>query len=65
MKHVAIVLAAGRGKRMGSDIPKQYLQLGGYPILYYSLKTFEESFLDEIILVTAESEIEYCRKNIV
>ena len=46
MKHVAIVLAAGRGKRMGSDIPKQYLQLGGYPILYYSLKTFEESFLE-------------------
>lgn len=65
MKHVAIVLAAGRGKRMGSDIPKQYLPLGGHPVLYYSLKTFEESFLDEIILVTAESEIEYCRKNIV
>lgn len=65
MKHVAIVLAAGRGKRMGSDIPKQYLLLGGHPVLYYSLKTFEESFFDEIILVTAESEIEYCKKNIV
>ena len=65
MKHVAIVLAAGRGKRMGSDIPKQYLLLGGRPVLYYSLKTFEESFLDEIILVTAESEIEYCRKNMI
>lgn len=65
MKHVAIVLAAGRGKRMGSDIPKQYLLLEEHPVLYYSLKIFEESFLDEIILVTAEGEIEYCRKNIV
>lgn len=65
MKHVAIILAAGRGKRMGSDIPKQYLLLEEHPVLYYSLKIFEESFLDEIILVTAESEIEYCRKNIV
>lgn len=61
----AIVLAAGRGSRMKSKIQKQYLLLKGKPVLYYSLKAFEESFIDEIILVTGEKEIEYCRKEIV
>ena len=61
----AIVLAAGRGSRMKSKIQKQYLLLKGKPVLYYALKAFEESFIDEIILVTGEEEIEYCRKEIV
>lgn len=65
MKTVAIVLAAGKGTRMKSDIPKQYMELEGYPVLYYSLKAFEESFIDEIILVTGENDIEYCRQQIV
>lgn len=63
-KHVAIVLAAGTGSRMKSDIPKQYLNLKGKPVLYYSLKAFEESFVDEIILVTGEGWQEYCRSEI-
>lgn len=65
MKIVAIVLAAGTGSRMKSNIPKQFMELKGYPILYYSLKVFEESFVDEIILVTRENDIEYCKKEIV
>ena len=49
----AIVLAAGQGRRMGTEVHKQYLLLGGRPVLYYSLHTFEASTLiDEIILVT-------------
>lgn len=64
-KTVAIVLAAGRGKRMHSDVAKQYLLIYGKPVLYYSLKAFQESIVDEIILVTAESEISYCKKDIV
>lgn len=64
-KTAAIVLAAGRGSRMKSRIQKQYLLLKDKPVLYYSLKAFEESFIDEIILVTGEEEIEYCRKEIV
>lgn len=62
---IAIVLAGGSGKRMKSDIPKQYLPLKGLPLLFYSLKTFEDSFIDEIILVTAAGEESYCRENIV
>ena len=65
MKVTAIVLAAGRGKRMGAEIPKQYLQLKGHEVLYYSLKAFEESIVDQVILVTGEQEIDYCRKELV
>lgn len=64
-RNVAIVLAAGKGKRMNAERPKQYLLLDGKPILYYSLKTIEESFIDRIILVTSADDIEYCRKEIV
>ena len=61
----AIVLAAGQGKRMHSQTPKQYLELGDKPVIYYALKTFQDSFIDEIILVASKDEIEYCSKNVV
>lgn len=61
----AIVLAAGRGTRMGTKVQKQFLDLGGYPVLYYSLKAFEESRVDEVILVTGQQDVEYCKKEIV
>ena len=65
-KCTAIVLAAGQGKRMGTSIQKQYLELDGKPILYYSLYAFEKSnLIDEIILVVGENQNEYCRKEIV
>lgn len=65
MKYTAIVLAAGRGSRMKSSIQKQYLSLQGKPVLYYSLKAFEDSFVDRVILVTGAEEISYCKKEIV
>lgn len=64
-KTAAIVLAAGRGSRMKTDVHKQYLLLGGKPVLYYCLKTFQDSFVDEIVLVTGAGEIAYCRSEIV
>ena len=65
-KHItAIVLAAGKGSRMCSKTPKQYLELCGKPILYYSLKRFEESSVNDIILVTGKEDITYCKENIV
>ena len=64
-KHTAIVLAAGKGSRMQSAVPKQYLELCGKPVLYYSLAAFEESFVDEIILVTGKDDISYCKEQIV
>lgn len=64
-KYTAIVLAAGQGKRMNSKVQKQFLMLKGKPVLYYSLKCFEESpRIEEIILVTGKESCEYCRKEI-
>lgn len=66
MHCTAIVLAAGQGKRMGTKVHKQYLMLAGRPVLYYSLKAFEDSpVIDEVFLVTGAGEEEYCRENIV
>lgn len=64
-KKTALVLAGGQGKRMNSRIKKQYLKLQGKPLLFYALKAFQESFVDEIILVVQAGEIDYCRKEIV
>ena len=65
-KNVAIVLAAGQGKRMNSKVQKQYLLIKEKPVLYYTLKAFEESdLIAEIVLVTGKDETEYCRKEIV
>lgn len=64
-KVTAIVLAGGKGSRMNSNIPKQYLTLLGKPVLFYSLQAFEKSNVDEIVLVTGSGEQEYCKKEII
>lgn len=61
----AIILAAGQGNRMKSKVHKQFLRLGDRPVLYYSLKCFQNSEVERIILVTGEADIAYCRKQIV
>ena len=65
MKTTAIVLSAGRGTRMNSDVAKQYLPLKGRPVLFYCMDIFQKSFIDEIVLVCAEEDIEYCKTEIV
>lgn len=62
---VAIVLAAGSGRRMNMGVKKQYLELMGHPLIYYSLKTFEESFIDRVVMVVSPGDEEYCQKEIV
>jgi 2-C-methyl-D-erythritol 4-phosphate cytidylyltransferase len=62
----AIVLAAGQGRRMGTKVHKQYLMLDEKPVLYYSLKEFQDSdIIDEIYLITGAGEEEYCQQTIV
>ena len=66
MKNTAIVLAAGQGKRMHTKIQKQFLEIKGYPVLYYSLRCFQDSpLIEDIILVTGEESVLYCHKEIV
>lgn len=64
-KTTAIVLAAGQGKRMQSKVHKQYLLIKDKPVLYYALQAFENSFIDDIVLVVGKDEEEYCQKEIV
>ena len=61
-----IIAAAGMSNRMGSKMNKQFIAIDGKPILAHTIEKFEKSrFVDEIILVLKEEEIEYCRKEIV
>lgn len=61
----AIILSAGKGRRMNSDVSKQYIEVCGKPIIYYTLQSFENSNIDEIILVTSQNDIEYVKESIV
>lgn len=61
----AVVLAGGQGKRMQSEVQKQYLMLGGRPLITYALEAFENSRVDEVVLVTGAGEEEYARTEIV
>jgi len=45
----AIIVAGGSGLRMGTDIPKQFLELGGKPVLMHTLQKFRDSFSDIFI----------------
>ncbi len=65
-KCTAIVLAGGQGKRMGTSVQKQYLEIEGKPILYYTLRAFQDSeIIDEIVLVVGANQEEYCKQEIV
>ena len=64
-KTAAIVLSAGSGKRMGGPVSKQYMLLRGKPVIYYALKAFQDSFVDEIILVVGKGDVDRVRKEIV
>ena len=61
----AIILACGKGKRMGSAISKQFIDIKGKPIIYYTLKKFSENKkIDNIIVVLPEDEVKYFKENI-
>lgn len=62
----AIVLSAGSGSRMKSDVAKQYMTLAGKPVLWYSLQAVEQSaVIDDCILVAGASDLDFVRKEIV
>ncbi len=64
----AIVLAAGRGSRMKSDVAKQYMLLGDKPVIWYALHAIEESaIIDDCILVagTQAEDLVHVREEIV
>ena len=65
-KCTAIVLSAGQGKRMGSAIQKQYIELSGKPIIFYTLDAFQKSaIIDDIVLVVGEGQENWVRDEII
>ncbi len=52
MSTYAIIIAGGVGSRMGADIPKQFVQVNGKPVLFYTLEAFQRHpMVDAILLV--------------
>ncbi len=61
-----VIVAAGRGTRMGTDIKKQYLEICGIPLLARTIKVFERcEYIDEIILVVDGDDIIFCKHEII
>lgn len=61
----AIVLSAGQGKRMKTAVQKQYIELEGKPVIYYTLKAFQDSgIIGDIVLVVGEGQEKFAREEI-
>ncbi len=61
-KTVAIIVAAGRGQRFGSDVPKQYQMLGGMPVLRHAVRAFlDHDAIDAVLPVLHEGDREMWR----
>lgn len=58
----ALITAGGRGRRMGSDIPKQYLPLEGVPVLVRTVMAFtRHPLVQKIVLTSPQGEENHCR----
>ena len=60
MKNYVIILAGGIGKRMGLDVPKQFIEVLGKPVLAYTIEAFEKHpEIDAILVVCVKTHIDY------
>ncbi len=66
-KHcTAIVLSAGQGKRMGASVQKQYIELEEKPVIYYTIKAFQDSaVIDDIVMVVGKGQESYVKDEII
>lgn len=61
-----MVPAGGRGLRMGGDRPKQFLSIGGVPLMVHALRTLQQSpLVHEIIVAVPPSERDYCARDVI
>ena len=61
-KRVAVIIAAaGQGSRLGASVPKQYLKIGGQPVIVKAMKVFDGmEAVDHIFVVAGEDYVDYC-----
>jgi 2-C-methyl-D-erythritol 4-phosphate cytidylyltransferase/2-C-methyl-D-erythritol 2,4-cyclodiphosphate synthase len=64
MSVAALIVAAGRGERAGSGIPKQYMNLLGRPVLRWSIDALSRAGVDEIVVAIAPEHADLCRSAI-
>ena len=58
-RNVAVVLAGGKGSRMGNDIPKQFFEINGKTVLEYSVEAFDSNpSIDEVVIVSHKDYID-------
>ena len=66
MDNYIIIVAGGKGLRMGGDVPKQFLPIGGMPVLMRTLQAFHDALADEgrlhIILVLPQHQQDYWKR---
>lgn len=63
MKAYAVIVAGGKGLRMGGDVPKQFLPIGGKPVLMHTVEAFRRALDDvEIVLVLPAEQHDYWQK---
>ena len=66
VQSIAIIVAGGSGKRMLSDLPKQFLPLDGIPVLARTLSKFEKAVsVTGIVLVVPKEDVDYVKDEIV
>ena len=66
MQNYVILLAGGVGKRMGSSVPKQFIEVNGKPIIVYSIENFQRNLqIDKIVVVCVKDWIERLKEIVV
>ena len=62
-KIAAIIVAAGTGARMKSSIPKQFMKIGGKPVLVMAAEAFSANkYVDDVVVVTNPEHLKYCEE---
>ena len=63
LRATVIIVAGGKGVRMGVPLPKQYISLHGRPVLWHTLQSFEEAeCISSIVLVVSADDMAYCQQ---
>ena len=66
MKTVALIVAGGSSERFGGELPKQFVEIAGKPLLSHTISKFEQAdSIDEIVLVVAEEYLQYTTEHII
>jgi 2-C-methyl-D-erythritol 4-phosphate cytidylyltransferase len=65
-RNLAVIAASGTGSRIDSKMPKQFLEIGGKPVLARTIECFEKSgLIDEIILAVPEAYLAFTSQTVV